>query len=468
MALLDKKRVSELRSLLKGIVRLMEERVPYADALFLQITKRAINKDKTALDVDDFADSGIKLRVYDGWQFHEYGTSDLDPIELRKQAMQLAAKVQLKPGVKLGKNTKVKKALTKNFSSRPAIDPARVSVQKKVDACERMYTTVSGADSRIINTRIVYSERVEDKIFINREKSLWQHITGCRFAIMPFVQTPQGEMRYHFESFFRPGFEATQMPEKKVKEAIDMAVRIIDAKKIRPGRYPAILAPPVTGLLAHESFGHGMEGDTMYKGRAKASQYLKKPIAGKHVSIVDNPALPARNGSFFFDDEGQLTTVTNLVKDGIVNNPITDLYSATHLKVPRTGNARAESFDHKVYARMSNTYFLPGKSTVDEMLQGIEEGYYLHHGGGGMEDPKGWGVQITGVVAERISHSKLTGELFYEVGIHGFLPDILRNITHVGQKLEVEGAGACGKGHKEWVRVSEGGPHIKVMELDLS
>ncbi len=62
----------------------------------------------------------------------------------------------------------------------------------------------------------------------------------------------------------------------------------------------------------------------------------------------------------------------------------------------------------------------------------------------------------------------MTGELFYEVGISGFLPDILKNITHVGQKLEVEGAGACGKGHKEWVRVSEGGPHIKVMELDLS
>jgi TldD protein len=224
----------------------------------------------------------------------------------------------------------------------------------------------------------------------------------------------------------------------------------------------------VAGLLAHESFGHGMESDTMLKDRAKASQWLKKPIADKHVAIVDSPALPGRNGSFFFDDEGELAGTANLVKDGIVNNPITESYSAMRLKVPRTANARAESYDHKAYARMSNTYFLPGKAKVEDMFKGIEEGYYLHHGGGGMEDPKGWGVQITGVIAERISQGKLTGELFYEVGISGFLPDILKHITDVGDRLEVEGAGSCGKGHKEWVRVSEGGPHLKVAELDLS
>lgn len=468
MAILGKKEAASLRALLKDLVRIMEEHASYADALFLHVTKRTISKDKSALDVEDTADCGVKLRVYDGEQFYEYGTSDLDPGELRKHALHLALRVEQKPNTTQRKGGKTKKPLQKDFSTHPKIDPSTVNIQKKVDACERMFTQISKADARIINTRVIYAERVEDKIFVNREKSLWQHITGCRFVIAPFVQTPQQEIRYHFESVFRPGFEATQVPEKKVMEILDTALRIIGAKKIRPGRYPAILAPPVAGLLAHESFGHGMESDTMYKGRAKASQYLKKPIADKHVSIVDNPALPHRNGSFFFDDEGQLANMTYLVKEGIVTNPITEWYSAARLHVPRSGNARAESFDHKVYARMSNTYFLPGKGTMERMLQGIEEGYFLHHGAGGMEDPKGWGVQITGVIAERISNGKLTGELFYEVGISGFLPDILKNIVDVGEKLEVEGAGACGKGHKEWVRVSEGGPHLKVMELDLS
>jgi len=468
MAGLGKNKVKGLRSLLSGLVRLMEERVPYADALFLQASKRTISKDKSGLDIEDAADCGVKLRVYDGWQFYEYGTSDLDPEGLKRQALILASKVQLKPGISLGKNMKVKKVLQKDFASKASIDPDKVKIQKKVNACEKMFKRVTGADSRIINARVLYSERIEDKIFVSREKSLWQHIPGCRLFIMPFVQTPQQEIRYHFESFFKPGFEVTDVPEKKFKETLSMTIRIIDAKKIRPGRYTVIMAPQVTGLLAHESFGHGMESDTMYKDRAKASQYLKKPIAERQVSIVDNPALQGRNGSFFFDDEGQLTGMTYLVKDGIVMNPITEWYSATRLKVPRSGNARAESFDHKIYARMSNTYFLPGKATVEQMMAGIEEGYYLHNSAGGMEDPKGWGVQITGVIAEGIKDGKLTGELFYEVGISGFLPDILKNITGVGAKLEVEGAGACGKGHKEWVRVSEGGPHLKIQELDLS
>lgn len=31
----------------------------------------------------------------------------------------------------------------------------------------------------------------------------------------------------------------------------------------------------------------------------------------------------------------------------------------------------------------------------------------------------------------------------------------------VGNDLEISGLGYCGKGHKEWVKVSSGGPHIK-------
>ena len=44
----------------------------------------------------------------------------------------------------------------------------------------------------------------------------------------------------------------------------------------------------------------------------------------------------------------------------------------------------------------------------------------------------------------------------------GFVPDLLKSISMISDGFEVIGAGYCGKGYKEWVRVSDGGPNLKV------
>jgi TldD protein len=94
---------------------------------------------------------------------------------------------------------------------------------------------------------------------------------------------------------------------------------------------------------------------------------------------------------------------------------------------------------------------------------------FLHSGSSGMEDPKGWGVQISGIVCERIKNGKLTGEFFYEASMTGYLPTILGNVTAISKQADLTGdAGMCGKGHKEWVRVSSGGPYITIKDVDLS
>jgi len=206
----------------------------------------------------------------------------------------------------------------------------------------------------------------------------------------------------------------------------------------------------------------------MVEGRAKATEYLGKKIAASNVSIIDNPTWPGKHGSFFFDDEGLIAHPTYLIKKGVVADPITDMYSASLGKFKRSSNARAENFDHKTYARMSNTYFDKGKNTLKQMFAKVKDGMYVHSSSGGMEDPKGWGVQIQGCIVEKIKNGKLTGELFYEVGMTGYLPDILANIKMIGNKIEIPGAGRCGKGHKEWVRVSEGGPFLLVNGVHLT
>ena len=43
----------------------------------------------------------------------------------------------------------------------------------------------------------------------------------------------------------------------------------------------------------------------------------------------------------------------------------------------------------------------------------------------------------------------------------GYVLDLLNSISMVSDTFEVTGSGMCGKGHKEWVYVSDGGPYLK-------
>ena len=56
---------------------------------------------------------------------------------------------------------------------------------------------------------------------------------------------------------------------------------------------------------------------------------------------------------------------------------------------------------------------------------------------------------------------KLTDNYVSPVVMSGFVPDLLKSISMISDSAEVIGAGSCGKGYKEWVRVSDGGPCLK-------
>jgi TldD protein len=416
-----KKTDTAIRKILSDCVKILTKEGHYADASYRHEHDLTIGKNKTSLDTESGQDEGVRLRIFDGEKFMDYGESGCNKESLEKQAKRMVA------WAARNKNTALelkidKKRLTKSFSSLGKKDPRSIPIQDKIAACEKTYQKLA-TEKAFVNVRIVYRESLTKSIFVNAYRKLTQDITRVTFIVMPFVQTKSGETRYHYDAFFKPGFEATDVSKKQLDHVKEMAKKIKKAKKIEHGRYDCYLTPEVTGLLAHESFGHGMESDTMLAGRAKAQEYLGKKIAPENVSILENPSYPDAHGTLFFDDEGQLAEPTHLIKDGIVSHPITNQYSISRLdkedKFHLTANGRAESYDHKIYARMTNTYFDKGKDDPKKMLLGIKDGMYLHYSSGGMEDPKGWGVQIQGIVAERIKNGKLTGEVFYEVGMTG-------------------------------------------------
>jgi len=177
------------------------------------------------------------------------------------------------------------------------------------------------------------------------------------------------------------------------------------------------------------------------------------------VNIYDDPSYQGAAGSYFFDDEGQLSSPTQIVENGVFRRGITDFYSANALGLVRSANGRKQDYSRKTYARMSNTFFAPGESKVEDMIAQVEHGVYLDDWNSGMEDPQGWGIQVTCRYGHEIKNGKITDRVFAPIGISGYVPDVLGSITAVSDSFSLE-AGMCGKGHKELVINSAGGPHL--------
>ena len=57
---------------------------------------------------------------------------------------------------------------------------------------------------------------------------------------------------------------------------------------------------------------------------------------------------------------------------------------------------------------------------------------------------------------------KLTDNYVSPVVMSGSVPELLKSISMVSDDFKVIGSGSCGKGYKEWVRVADGGPALKV------
>ena len=314
---------------------------------------------------------------------------------------------------------------------------------------------------QIVNAIAGFTKYEVSKCFVSKHRELTQHYAYYNLVAMAIARDEKTmQNAYRTIDGIKPS-ELFAKYDELVKETASVAKMLLKAKPVVPGVYDVITSPSISGLIAHEAFGHGVEMDMFVKNRALAKDYVGKQVASEIVSMHDGAASAINVASYFFDDDGVLASDTLIIDKGILVTGISDALSASVLKTKPTGNGRRESFSHKAYTRMTNTFFSPGTDKLEDMIKSIKHGYILYDTNNGMEDPKNWGIQCTASYGLEIKDGKLTGEAIAPVIISGYVPDLLKSITMISDDFELSGSGMCGKGHKEWVRVSDGGPYMK-------
>ena len=462
--------LTSLRAFLPELIAEARKRVPYASALVTQSGGEMVVKNKSEELVNPLPPQpGIRITVWDGATFHSVATSRIDdPGHLLDLTRELAGSVTLRDGPL----PDVGPALDRHFRSEPKRDPKTVDAQERREFCRHAYEVLTRTDPRIVSAQVGYSYRQEFRLFANHSRLLSSEISNVAVTMVPFAL----ENNHQVMNFFvrnEPGDEAARVTDDEIAEVTATAVASLKAEKIPPGEYRVILDPEMSGVLAHESFGHGCELDTMMRGAARALQYIGRRVGSDMVNIHDFGGLPGHHGSIFFSDDGVVSEEpVVLVKNGILQpTMLTDLYSYTMVRNDYPGlklsaSGRLETYDHPIYARMSNTYVLPlersnGGMTRDELIADTGEGVLVERMMSGMEDPLGWGIQLQALRGREIKSGRLSGRQFYRLGLSGYVPDVLSSVDGVTTKLELRSIGYCGKGHKEYVRDCTGGPYVR-------
>ncbi|HWO94733.1 MAG TPA: TldD/PmbA family protein, partial [Dehalococcoidia bacterium] len=255
-------------------------------------------------------------------------------------------------------------------------------------------------------------------------------------------------------------FAFVRQQSDEVRAAAERAVAFLHAEAAPGGEYTVVLDPVLAGVFVHEAFGHLSESDHIYEDeRMREIMTLGRRFGGPHLNIVDGAAIPGLRGSFAYDDEGTPAQRTDLVREGVLVGRLHSRETAAKMGEQPTGNARALDYRFPPIVRMTNTLIEPGDVSLEDILADIDDGLYVKNWYGGTTSMEmftfsaGEAYHIRkGRIEELVRPVVLTGNLF----------ETLQNLDAVGDDLDMNQGGGCGKMGQMPLPVSNGSPHIRI------
>ncbi|QMT31214.1 metalloprotease TldD [Alysiella filiformis] len=257
------------------------------------------------------------------------------------------------------------------------------------------------------------------------------------------------------------GFFSDEKLKEYVQHAVQQALINLEARPAPAGAMTVVLGNGWPGVLLHEAVGHGLEGDFNRKQTSVFSGKMGERVAAKGVTVIDQGNMPNQRGSLNLDDEGNPTSRTVLIEDGILTGYMQDEMNARLMGMAVTGNGRRESYSSVVMPRMTNTFMENGSHEPQEIIESIDKGIYAVNFGGGQVDITSGKFVFSASEAWWVEK----GKLLYPVKgatIIGSGSEVLKHVSMIGNDTALDtGIGMCGK-EGQSVPVGVGQPTLRV------
>lgn len=396
----------------------------------------------------------VRALVKGGWGFVSF--NNLEDLASRVETAVKQATLAADKESKLAPATPVVERVPSEVSRSPVAIPL-ADKKKILDE----YNEIIWRTPKLQTSSINYGDMQKKVVFVS---SLGSHIQQEKTHIVlrvNAVAAEGGEVQQagiSVGSNGDPGFMDKLHPE--VERIARHAVTLLSAPQIKGGEYTVVLDPILAGVFVHEAFGHLSESDQVYENdKLREVMTLGKRFGGKNLNIVDGATVPGLRGSYKYDDEGMPASKTYLIREGVLSGRLHSRETAGRMGETPTGNARAINYRFPPIVRMTNTYIEPGEATFEDLIAGIKEGVYVKNWYGGTTSMEmftfssGEAYMIRdGKIAEALRPVMLSGNVF----------TTLHNIDAIGNDLDMNQGGGCGKAGQSPLPVSNGSPHIRI------
>lgn len=127
-------------------------------------------------------------------------------------------------------------------------------------------------------------------------------------------------------------------PENIGRTAAQRACARLNPRPVPTGKYPVVFARDVSGsLIGHLTAALG--GGALYRKSSFLCGSLGRQIFSPVVQLREEPHLPRRLASAYYDDEGVATRPRDIVKNGVIEGYFLSSYTARKLGMQTTANA---------------------------------------------------------------------------------------------------------------------------------
>ncbi|HLD30569.1 MAG TPA: TldD/PmbA family protein, partial [bacterium] len=238
-----------------------------------------------------------------------------------------------------------------------------------------------------------------------------------------------------------------------------------ESPKAPLGNFPVVIHSSAGGTLIHEAIGHSLEADAVQRGISPVYHGRKgEKVATSSITILDDPTLSGKRGSYLLDGEGNPAERVVLIEEGVLKDYLYDFSTAIKDRRISNGHGRRESYQVPPVPRMGITYLAPGKEDPRQIIEALSRGILVKKMGGGQVNTANgdFVFEITeGYWVER-------GKMQYPIQgatLIGNGPRLLNEIERIGNDLGFE-AGTCGK-EGQGVPVSDAMPTIFIPRLTV-
>lgn len=334
---------------------------------------------------------------------------------------------------------------------------------------ERAARAAHAADARVVKVEASFAEEIREVLVFTSDGTMARDSQPLmRFGVHVVVERDGKRQEGSSGGGGRAtlGYFVGKSPEAHAKQAVEMAVRMLDAEEAPAGTMEVVLAPGDSGILLHEAVGHGLEADFNRKGTSNYSGKIGHEVASALCTVIDDATLLQSRGSINVDDEGNRPETSVLIEKGKLVSYMHDRLSATFYKRRPSGNGRRESFACVPMPRMTNTILTAGPHDPEEILRSVKRGVFAKKFGGGQVDIANGDFVFSLTESYLVENGKITAPL-KGVNLIGNGPDVLRKVVMLGHDVEAsDGVWTCGKDGQK-VPVGVGCPTIKISAITV-